>query len=249
MRHSRQKGRFRARHQRRKLKGGNYRGLRSTRKTMMLKLRDKRNGSHKHHAEPEAKLEDFLSHQAENRRRNRLRMVDPTRRTAAEADRMQCGISYKLQASEENNAHFDWLHNLQEYYDSRGIGDADLTQGRADRLDNATARGNPPSPPRLGPRNLHLWTLRLRYAPSGLSSRNDTHDEDKSLAGFDDDERRDCTELRPMPFTLNLEAIEAWRVEAEMRRRGIDGEDHITRRLRQQEEAQGGRPNTANTCM
>jgi hypothetical protein len=135
------------------------------------KNKEARSGVRDRWAEAQWHLEDFLYYQETIRRWKRWGVMDPNERAAYEARRPLSKILYKL-AADGDGYYQDWLHELLNYFDERGIGDQRYMQGLYDPLGNAN-RDTSQTERTLGIgwQDLHLWTPRRRRWHSGLPRR------------------------------------------------------------------------------
>jgi hypothetical protein len=106
------------------------------------------------------RLEDFLFYQDSSRRWKRWRAIDPTERSAWQAERRAMRVPYQLLSGPGGEDDYaDWLHSLLNYFDERGIGDPTYKEGFSDQRGN---RKKERAKPEVGPEELHLWTPRYR---------------------------------------------------------------------------------------
>lgn len=157
----------------------------------------------------EARHEDFLYYQNITNRNARSRMLDPIKRQAAEKERQGRRHAYKLELClGQDYDHFDWLHDLLEYYDNRGIADSDYRKGRTDRLSNWIPEKERRYPPVLGPGDLHLWTPRRRRVACGLRPRNNDPYDEAGDAEIDEDGKFDDEAPTVPPIDRSGEAVD-----------------------------------------
>jgi hypothetical protein len=218
--------------------------------------REKREGDHEQVRGAQARLEDFLYYQEATRRWRRLRFVNPGERAGAEADRLARRQAWMINRDGIDTGHYDFLHTLLEYYDSRNIGGGQYFQGRHDHLGNMLLR--PTYPPRVGPGELHLWTPRYRRWPSGLPRRINTDQSGRGemingVEQFEYDESFTPGDLvEPLDVRLDEEAVEHRRREVDSRFNEnweVEGLGHATHWERRQDDValwRDRRPNTSN---
>ncbi|KAI4709228.1 hypothetical protein J4E89_005976 [Alternaria sp. Ai002NY15] len=185
-------------------------------------------------------LEDWLFYQDASRRRIRRRDLDSSQRRQVEAERLERKMQYLLDPSSDDYGHFDWLHSLLDLYDSRDIGGQSYTQGWKDHLGNQITKkgGNKATLPRVGPRELHLWTPAYRRRLVGLRRPEEDTDSD------------DYDAIEPDRFELDEAAVEAERMKTEKKidrkTKDLVYSSHDARRRDEIRTYKNSRPNTSN---
>jgi len=185
-------------------------------------------------------LEDWLFYQDASRRRIRRRDLDSSQRRQVEAERLERKMQYLLDPSSDDYGHFDWLHSLLDLYDSRDIGGQSYTQGWKDHLGNQITKkgGDKATLPRVGPRELHLWTPAYRRRLVGLRGPEEDTDSDDSDA------------IEPDRFELDEAAVEAERMKTEKKidrkTKDLVYSSHDARRRDEIRTYKNSRPNTSN---
>jgi hypothetical protein len=92
---------------------------------------------HDHFSWAQRRLEDFLFYQDSSRRWKRWRAIDPTERSAWQAERRAMRVPYQLLSGPRGEDDYvDWLHSLLDYFDERGIGDPMYKEGLNDQWGN-----------------------------------------------------------------------------------------------------------------
>ncbi|KAI4698719.1 hypothetical protein J4E81_005330 [Alternaria sp. BMP 2799] len=185
-------------------------------------------------------LEDWLFYQDASRRRIRRRDLDSSQRRQVESERLGRKMQYLLDPSSDDYGHFDWLHSLLDLYDSRDIGGQSYTQGWKDHLGNQITKkgGDKATLPRVGPRELHLWTPAYRRRLVGLRRPEEDTDSD------------DYDAIEPDRFELDEAAVEAERMKTEKKidrkTKDLVYSSHDARRRDEIRTYKNSRPNTSN---